>query len=96
MIDDEEEDSTLCPPGQNFDVIDLTKDTDMDMVQPESSNLEERRKRKANDIDTYQHPYIEFEATGKLLLILSLLNPRVFLCVVRSDKTTLSQHMKVL
>ena len=76
VIDDEEEDSPLCPPGQNLNVIDLTKDTDMDMIQPESSNLEERRKRKANniDIDTYHHPYIEFEATGKLLLNLSFLN----------------------
>ena len=51
VIDDEEEDSPLCPPGQNLDVIDLTKDTDMELssqpetlFQPESSNLEERRK----------------------------------------------------
>ena len=96
VIDDEEEDSPLCPPGQNLDVIDLTKDTYMDMIQPESSNLEERRKRKANDIDTYHHPYIEFEATGKLLLNLSFLNPRALLCVITSDIITLSQHMKVL
>ena len=37
------------------------------MFQPESSNFEERRKRKANDFDTYHDPLIEFEATGKLL-----------------------------
>ena len=74
VIDDEEEDSPLCLPGQNLDVIDLTKDTDMELssqpeslIQPESSNFEERRKRKTNDSDTYHHPYIEFEATGKLL-----------------------------
>ena len=96
VIVNEEEDSPFCPPGQNCDVIDLTKDTDMDMIQPESSNLEERRKRKANDIDTFDHPYIEFEATGKLLLNLSFLNPRAPLCVVTSDIITLSQHMKVL
>ena len=54
VIDDEEEDSPLCSPGQNMDVIDLTKDTDMEQIpqsetlfQPESSNFEERRKRKA-------------------------------------------------
>ena len=43
------------------------------MIQPESSNLEEMRKREANDmdIDTYHHPYIEFEAIGKLLSNLS-------------------------
>ena len=98
VIDDEEEDRSFFPPGQKCDVIDLTKDTDMDMIQPESSNLEERRKRKANDIDidTYRHPYIEFEATGKLLLNLSFLNPRALLWVVTSDIITLSQHMKVL
>ena len=98
VIDDEEEDRPFCPPGQNCDVIDLTKETDMDMIQPESSNLEERRKRKAKDIDidTYHHPYIESEATGKLLLNLSFLNPRALLCVVTSDIITLSQHMKVL
>ena len=80
VIDDEEEDNPLYPPSQNLDVIDLTKDTDNEltpqfetMFQPESSNFEERRKRKANDIDTYHHPLIEFEATGKLLLILSFL-----------------------
>ena len=98
VIADEDEDSPLCPPGQNLDVIDLSKDTDMDMIQPESSNLEERRKRKANDIDidTYRHPYIEFEATGKILLNLFFLNPTALLCVVTSDIITLSQHMKVL
>ena len=74
VIDDEEEDSPLYPPGQNFDVIDLTTDTDVDMIQPRSSNLEERRSKEANvEIDTYHHPYIEFEATGKLLLKLSFL-----------------------
>ena len=37
MIDGEEEDSPLCPPGQNLNVIDLTKDTDMELSsQPES------------------------------------------------------------
>ena len=62
VIDDEEKDSPLCPPGQNLDVIDLTKDTDMEQIpqsetlfQPQSSNFEER-KRKANDFDTYHHP----------------------------------------
>ena len=80
VIDDEEEDSPLCPPVQNLDVIDLTKDTDIELssqpeslIQPESSNFEERRKREANDIDTYHHPLIEFEATGKSLLNLSFL-----------------------
>ena len=75
VIDNEEEDSHLCSPGQNMEVIDLTEDTDMEPIsqpetlfQPKSSNLAERRKRKANDIDTYHHPLIEFEATGKLLL----------------------------
>ena len=73
VIDNEEEDSPLCPPGQNLDVIDLTKDTDMEPTsQPESANFE-GRKRKANNIDTYHHPLIEFEATGELLLILSFL-----------------------
>ena len=63
----------LCAkPSQNFDVIDLTKDTNMEptpqsetMFQPESSNFEERRKRKADDFDTYHDPLIIFEATGK-------------------------------
>ena len=80
IVIDDEEDSPLCPPGQNLDVIDLTKDTDMELssqpeslIQLESSNFEEGRKRKANDIDTYHHPLIEFEATGKLLLNLSFL-----------------------
>ena len=89
VIDDEEEDSPFCPPGQNLDVIDLTKDTDMELssqpeslIQPESSNFEEGRKRKANDIDTYHHPLIEFEATGKLLFKFILFNPRALLCVV--------------
>ena len=82
VIDDEEEDGPLCPPGQNLDVIDLTKSTDMDMIQPDSPILEERRKRKANDIDTYHHPYIEFEATGNLLFKFILFNPRALLCVV--------------
>ena len=37
VIDDEEEDSPLCSPGQNMDVIDLTEDTDMDPIpQPET------------------------------------------------------------
>ena len=72
VIDDEEEDSPLCLYGQNMDMIDLTEDTEMDPtpqpeIQPGSSNLEEGRKRKANDLDTYHHPMIEFEATGKLL-----------------------------
>ena len=81
VIDDEEEDSPLCTPGQNMDVIDLTEDTDMDPIpqpetpiQPESSNSEERR--KANIIDTYHHPLIEFEATGKSPFNLSILIPR--------------------
>ena len=75
VIDDEEEDGPLCPPGQNLDVIDLTKDTDMEPTsQSESANFE-GRKRKANDIDTYHHPLIEFEATSKLLSILSFLIP---------------------
>ena len=30
VIDNEEEDSPLCQPGQNLDVIDSTKDTDME------------------------------------------------------------------
>ena len=71
VIDDEEEDGPFCPYGQNMDMIDLTEDTEMDCTQPEiqpgPSNLEEGRKRKANDFDTYHHPMIEFEATGKLL-----------------------------
>ena len=89
VIDDEEEDSPLCPPGQNLDVIVLTKDTDMELssqpeslIQPESSNFEEGRKRKANDIDTYHHPLIEFKATGKLLFKFILFNPRTLLCVI--------------
>ena len=37
VIDDEEEDSPLCSPGQNMDVIDLTEDTEMDPTpQPET------------------------------------------------------------
>ena len=51
VIDDGEEDSPLCLPGQNLDVIDLTQNTDMEQIpqsetllQPESSNVEERRK----------------------------------------------------
>ena len=89
VIDDEEEDSPLCSPGQNMDVIDLTEDTEMDPTpqpetpfQPGSSNFEERRKRKANDIDTYHHPLIEFEATGKLLVTLSFLILDLFQCIV--------------
>ena len=88
VIDDEEEDSSLCPPGQNFDVLDLSMDTDMELTaqpetlfQPESSNFEERRKRKANDIDTYHHPLIEFEATGKLLFNLYFLILGLFQCI---------------
>ena len=73
VIDDEEEDSPLCLYGQNMDVIDLTEDTEMDLtpqpeIQPGPSNVGEGRKRKANDLDTYHHPMIEFEATGKLLI----------------------------
>ena len=73
VIDDEEEDSPLCQYGQNMDVIDLTEDTEMDFtpqpeIQPGPSNVGEGRKRKANDLDTYHHPMIEFEATGKLLI----------------------------
>ena len=81
VIDDEEEDSPLCPPGQNLDVIDLTKDTDMEqtpqsenLFQSESSNFEERRKSKANDFDTYHYALIEFEATAKLLFNVSFLS----------------------
>ena len=80
LFDDEEEDSPLSPPSQNLDIIDLTEDTDMEptsqpetLFQPESSNFEGRRKRKANDIDTYHHNLIEFEATGKLPLKISFL-----------------------
>ena len=51
------------------------------LFQPESSNFEERRKRKANDIDTYHHPLIEFEATGKLLFNLSFLILGLFQCI---------------
>ena len=72
VIDDEEEDSPLCSPGQNMDVIDLTEDTeDMEPTsQPEILiQSEGSRKRKANDCATYQHPLIEFEAKGKLPLI---------------------------
>ena len=70
-----------APPGQNLDVADLTKDTDMEPTsQPESANVGER-KRKANDMDTYHHPQIEFEATGKLLLIFIQFNPRAVQCV---------------
>ena len=88
VIDDEEVDSPLCSPGQNMDVIDLTEDIDMEptsqsetLFQPESSNFEERRKRKANDIDTYHHPLIEFEATCKLLFYLSFLILGLFQCI---------------
>ena len=44
--------------------------------------LEEGRKRKANDLDTYHHPMIEFEATGKLLNILSLFILELFQCII--------------
>ena len=88
VINDEEEDSLLCSPGQHLDMIDLTEDTEMDptpqletLCQPGSS-FEERGKRKANDIDTYHHPLIEFEATGKLLVILSFLILEPFQCTV--------------
>ena len=53
VIDDEEEDSPLCLPGQNLDVIDLTKDTDKELssqpvslIQPESSNLKKEGREK--------------------------------------------------
>ena len=86
VIDDEEEDSPFCPYGQNMDMINLTEDTEMDFTQPEiqpgPSNLEEGRKRKANDFDTYHHPMIEFEATGKLLNILSLFILELFQCII--------------
>ena len=85
VIDDEEEDSPICSYGQNMDVIDLTEDTEMDPTpqpEPESSNVEEKRKRRANDLDTYHHPLIEFEATGKLLNILSLLILELFQCII--------------
>ena len=86
VIDDEEEDSPFCPYGQNMDMINLTEDTEMDCTQPEiqpgPSNLEEGRKRKANDFDTYHHPMIEFEATGKLLYILSLFILELFQCII--------------
>ena len=71
VIDDEEEDSPLCSPGQNMDVIDLTEDNEDMEPTPQPEILiqpEESRKRKANDCATYQHPLIEFEAKGKLLL----------------------------
>ena len=71
-------------------MIDLTKNTDMELTsqpetlfQPDSSNFEERRKRKANDIDTYHHPLIEFEATGKLLFNLSFLILGLFQCIAK-------------
>ena len=87
VIDDEEEDSPLCQYGQNMDVIDLTEDTEMDFtpqpeIQPGPSNVGEGRKRKANDLDTYHHPMIEFEATGKLLNILSLFILELFQCII--------------
>ena len=87
VIDDEEEDSPLCLYGQNMDVIDLTEDTEMDLtpqpeIQPGPSNVGEGRKRKANDLDTYHHPMIEFEATGKLLNILSLLILELFQYII--------------
>ena len=103
VIDDEEEDSPLCSYGQNMDVIDLTEDTEMDptpqpetLCQPGSSNFEERRKRKANDIDTYHHPLIEFEATGKLLVTLSFLILELFQCIVVHQIQSLLQHLKIL
>ena len=76
VIDDEEEDSPLCSPGQNMDVIDLTEDTED--IEPMSQleiliQSEGSRKRKANDCATYQHPLIEFEAKGKLPFNLSFL-----------------------
>ena len=68
--------------AKNMDVIDLTENTEMDptpqpetLFQPGSSNFEETRKRKANDIDTYHHPLIEFEATGKQQVSYLLLYP---------------------
>ena len=85
-----------------MDMIDLTEDTEMDFtsqpeIQPGPSNLEEGRKRKANDLDTYHHPMIEFEATGKLLNILSLfileLSPMYY---STSDIITLLQHLRIL
>ena len=89
VIDDEEEDSPLCLSGQNMHVIDLTEDTEMTpvpqpktLIQPESSGFEEGRKRKANDIDTYHHPLIEFEATGKLPFNLSFLILELLQCIV--------------
>ena len=46
VIDDEEDDGPLCPPGQNLDVVDLTKDTDMvPTSQPESANVGERKRK---------------------------------------------------
>ena len=85
--DDEAEDSPLYPYGQNMDMIDLTEDTEMDLtsqpeIQPGPSNLEEGRKRKANDLNTYHHPMIEFEATGKLLKFLSLFILELFQCII--------------
>ena len=87
VIDDEEEDSPLCLCGQNLDMIDLTEDTEMDPtpqpeIQPGPSYLEEGRKRKANDLDTYHHPMIESEATGKLLSILSLFILELSQCII--------------
>ena len=51
-------------------------------IQPGPSYLEEGRKRKANDLDTYHHPMIEFEATGKLLSILSLFILELSQCII--------------
>ena len=87
VIDDEDEDSPLCLHGQNMDMIDLTEDTEMDLtpqpeIQPGPSNVEGGRKRKANDLDTYHHPMIEFEATGKLLNILSLFILELSQCII--------------
>ena len=102
VIDDEEEDSPLCPYGQNMDTIDLTEDTEMDLtsqpeIQPGPSNVEGGRKRKANDLDTYHHPMIEFEATGKLLNIFILIYPRAFpMYYSTSDIITLSQLVRIL
>ena len=100
VIDDEEEDSPLCSPGQNMDVIDLTEDNEDMEPTPQPEILiqsEGSRKRKANDCATYQHPLIEFEAKGKLPFNLSFLILGLSKCVIKHQiKLLFYNHLKTL
>ena len=79
LIDEEAQDVPVELPVPEEDLVDLTGEMDLSEsrwklnIPPTfAANLRdivERRKRKASEEDSFDHPLIEFEATGRHLLI---------------------------